>query len=68
MIEQAKSVVAITTEHVMRCEVTGGYIEVRYGHAMTAEDLDDLAGYVAVWRSHLAKREQVAPIATGAAG
>ena len=47
----------VVDEHVMRCQVTGGFIEVRFRHTMTAEDIADLVGYLSVWERHLAKRE-----------
>ena len=39
----------------MRCEVTGGFVEVRYRHEMTAEDIGDLVGYLEVWQRHLTR-------------
>ena len=47
----------VVEEHVMRCEVTGGFIEVRYRHEMTAEDIGDLMGYLEVWERHIVKRD-----------
>jgi len=48
----------VTTEQVMRCEVSGGFIEVRFTHKMTAEDLDDLICYLEVWKRHRLKGER----------
>jgi hypothetical protein len=41
--------------HLMRCEVTGGTVEILYRHDMTPEDVDDLVSYLAVLQSHLLK-------------
>jgi hypothetical protein len=41
----------------MRCEVTGGFVEIRFTHKMTAEDLGDLIAYLDVWRRHRLKSE-----------
>ena len=46
----------VKEEHVMRCEVTGGFVEVRYVHDMSAEDVVDLILHLDVLRSHLIKR------------
>lgn len=46
----------IKEEHVMRVEVTGGFVEVFYVHDMSAEDTLDLISYLEVFRKHLLKR------------
>jgi hypothetical protein len=45
-----------TEERVMRCEVTGGFVELRYRHNMSAEDVGDLISYLDILRRHLEKR------------
>ena len=45
----------VIEEHVMRCQVTGGFVEVRFRHKMSAEDIADLRAYLEVWERHLAK-------------
>ena len=47
----------VVEEHVMRCQVTGGFVDVRYRHEMTAEDVGDLVGYLEMWEQRLLKRE-----------
>jgi hypothetical protein len=52
----------LTQERVLRFQVAGGSVEVRYLHRMSAEDARGLIDYLEVWERHLMKSEAAPPI------
>ena len=46
----------VIAEHVLRVEVSGGFMEVRFRHELTVEDVDDLMEYLEVFKRYRTKR------------